>query len=142
MNNANTFCCSLSSWWSVPFRFPHLFKSFPSVLHTNMRTFLGCERTDFKMSCLNEYPAEQLSCAYSFIVCTASCVELLSIPLLLLLAAMIVVVAHPLMSNFANLCFASALCCVVLDVCPVSRLHSTCLSAPPCCDIIIGLLLP
>lgn len=46
--------------------------------------------------------------------------------------------------QISNQCSASALCCVVLNVCPVLYLvHMACLSAPSNgCDVNIGLLLP
>lgn len=76
------------------------------------------------MNCLSEWTAEQLSvltCSYLFSVCIMSCAAtscssfssclapVNSAPALL--AVRLVVVAYPL--QIANLCFASALCCVL-----------------------------
>ena len=44
--------------------------------YTPLKSLQECERTDFKMNCVNEWPAEQLSvppCLYLFIVCNMCC---------------------------------------------------------------------
>ena len=102
-----------------------------SFLNTPMRPLQECERTDVKMSCLNDWTAEQLcvpNCSYLFSVCIIVPCSHLPAPVpssrldsaapALLAVTVLVVVAHPLMSKIANLCFASALCCVLSRLVP------------------------
>lgn len=103
-----SFLTALSTWWSVPFRFLFFFL-----------TLLECERTDFKMNCLNEWTAEQLSvltCSYLFSVCIMSWLPLPApvdcAPALLAVMLVVVVAAHPLMSK--------------LLICALPRLSAVC----------------